>query len=474
MNIMMITAEMAPYAKTGGLADVLGSLPRYLAELGHDVRCFIPLYGFIDRQQHGLELEISQVDTPMERWTEPAGIWKTSDESTTYFVASERYFDRENIYGYEDDGERFIFLCRTALETVRRLDWCPDVIHCHDWHTGLVPNWLKTTYREDLFFRDSRALFTIHNLAYQGLFSRDILAITGISDQASFEPDLGEMVVFMARGIIFADKVNTVSERYATEIRTPEFGERLDSFLRDRGDDLHGILNGIDNDLYDPATDPNLVLNFDIESLAGKAVNKRALQNEAGLEPDPRRPLCGFIARISHQKGMDLLEATLPAVIRAGGQFILLGTGDPHYEQVFRELTAAYPADCCANITFDAALAQRMYAGLDFMLIPSRYEPCGLTQMISMRYGTVPVVRETGGLADTVKNFDPATGAGTGFSFGAYDSLDFMGAITRAFELYRRPDEFGELVRRCMREDFSWPPSAREYDRLYRQMTVPG
>ena len=235
MNIMMITAEMAPYAKTGGLADVLGALPRYLAELGHDVRCFIPLYGFIDRKEHGLELEIHQVDTPMERWTEPAGIWKVGDEGTTYFVASERYFDRDNIYGYEDDGERFIFLCRTALEAARRLDWRPDVIHCHDWHTGLVPNWLKTTYREDPFFRDSRSLFTIHNLAYQGLFSRDILAFTGITDQASFEPDLGEIVVFMARGIIFADKVNTVSERYATEIRTPEFGERLDSFLRDRG-----------------------------------------------------------------------------------------------------------------------------------------------------------------------------------------------------------------------------------------------
>lgn len=185
-------------------------------------------------------------------------------------------------------------------------------------------------------------------------------------------------------------------------------------------------------------------------------------------------PLDGFIARISYQKGMDLLEATLPAVIRAGGQFILLGTGDPHYEHVFRELAAVLPADCCARIMFDAALAQRMYAGLDFMLIPSRYEPCGLTQMISMRYGTVPIVRETWGLADTVNNFDPTTGAGTGFSFGAYASLDFMGAITRAFELYRRPDEFGELVRQCMREDFSWRPSAREYDRLYRQMTVPG
>ena len=306
------------------------------------------------------------------------------------------------------------------------MDWRSDVIHCHDWHTGLVPNWLKTTYREDPFFRDSRSLFTIHNIAYQGLFSRDILAITGVSDQASFKPVLGEIVIFMARGIIFADKVNTVSERYATEIRIPELGERLDSFLRDLGEDLHGILNGIDNDLYDPATDPDLLLNCDIESLADKAVNKRALQNEAGLEPDPRRPLCGFIARISHQKDMGLLEATLPAVIRAGGQFILLGTGDPHYGNVFRKLAAAYPADCCARITFDAALAQRMYAGLDFMLIPSRYEPCGLTQMISMRYRAVPIMRETGGLADTVKNFDPATGAGTGFSFRACNSLDFM------------------------------------------------
>ncbi len=471
MNIMMITAEMAPYAKTGGLADVLGSLPRYLAELGHDVRCFIPLYGFIDRDEQGLEMELSRVDTPMERWTEPAAIWKAGTESTTYFVGSERYFDRDGIYGYEDDGERFIFLCRTALETARRLDWRPDIIHCHDWHTGLVPNWLKTTYRDDPFFRDARSLFTIHNLAYQGLFDRDILGITGIADEASFEPDLGEIVVFMARGIIFADSISTVSERYAEEIRTPEFGERLDSFLRDRGDDLHGILNGIDNELYDPATDPNLVANFEIESLAVKAVNKHALQIEAGLEPDPTRPLCGFIARISHQKGMDLLEAVLPALIRAGGQFILLGTGDPHYENVFREFAGAYPHDCCARIMFDAALAQRMYAGLDFILIPSRYEPCGLTQMISMRYGTVPIVRETGGLADTVVDFDPETGEGTGFCFGAYDALDFMGAITRGFELYRRPDVFTELVRRCMRRDFSWRPSARRYDQLYRVMT---
>jgi starch synthase len=470
MNVMMITAEMAPYAKTGGLADVLASLPSELAAEGHDVRCFLPLYGPIDREKHGLEVVIPRLDTPMERWKEPASLWQVNGDTTTYFVGSERYFDREGIYGYEDDGERFIFLCRTALESVRHLNWRPDVIHCHDWHTGLVPNWLKTTYREDPFFRGVKSLFTIHNLAYQGLFGREILEVTGIADETVYVPDLGEIVDFMARGIIFADKVNTVSERYAQEICTPEYGERLDSFLRDRGEDLHGVLNGIDVELFDPKTDPNLVLNFDAATLENKAVNKKALQNEAGLEPDAGRPLCGFIARVSHQKGMELLEATLPPLIRAGGQFILLGTGDPHYENIFRELQARYPGSCSANILFDAALAQRMYAGLDFMLIPSLYEPCGLTQMISMRYATVPIVRETGGLADTVIDYDPATGEGTGFTFEPAEALDFMGAIARGFELYRRPAAFRELALRCMARDFSWGPSARKYSGLYTEL----
>ncbi len=468
----MIAAEIAPFAKTGGLGDVIGALPKYIAELGHEVNVFVPKYGPISTDDIGATREIEQLPVPMENWMEPGSVHSVHlGGARVFFIAGERYLERDELYGYLDDGERFIFTCRGALAAAKALDWKPDVIHCHDWHTGLVPNWLKTIYRDDPFFAEAGSLFTIHNLAYQGIFDWDILEIAGIAEHgfipSSNYPERSEVLDFMARGIIFADKVNTVSERYAEEILTPEYGERLDKLLVDRKDDLPGILNGIDADVYDPATDPNLAVNFDASSCDLKIENKLALQREAGLEPNPRKPLAAVVSRLSHQKGADLIAQTLPTLTRLGGQLVILGVGEPDIEDELVRAASAHDGAARTFIRFDPELAQRIYAGADIFLMPSRFEPCGLTQMIAMRYGAVPVVRATGGLADTVIDVLADPDRATGFNFDPFDSLDFVAAIARAFELYRRPADWRTLMLRCMAQDFSWRPAARRYSDLY-------
>ena len=469
---MIIAAEIAPFAKTGGLGDVIGALPKYVAELGHEVNVFVPKYGHIKTRDIGATTEIEQLPVPIENWMESGSVHSVQlGGARVFFVASERYLERDGLYGYPDDGERFIFTCRAALAAAKALDLKPDVIHCHDWHTGLVPNWLKTIYRDDPFFAGTRSLFTIHNLAYQGIFGWNILEIAGIAQHGFIPsaryPERSEVLAFMARGIIFADKINTVSERYAEEILTPEYGERLDELLADRKDDLTGILNGIDTDVYDPATDPNLAANYDASSCDLKSENKLALQREAGFEPDPGKPLAAVVTRLSHQKGADLVAQALPALTRLGGQIVILGVGDPDIEAELDRTARARNGAARMFVRFDPELAQRIYAGADMLLIPSRFEPCGLTQMIAMRYGTVPVVRATGGLADTVVDALANPDRSTGFSFDRFDPLDFIAAIARAFELYRRPADWRALMLRCMAQDFSWRPSARQYSDLY-------
>ncbi len=472
LRILMIAAEMAPFAKTGGLGDVIGALPRHIAELGHDVRVFVPKYGQINPVKIGAERVIERIEVPMDQHLEPGYVFSVNmGPVRVYFIASDKYLERDNIYGYPDDGQRFIFACRGALVAAEALNWKPDVIHCHDWHTGLVPNWLKTIYRDDPFYSGIGSLFTIHNLAYQGIFDWNVLEIAGIAEQgfisSSVYPERSDVLDFMARGIIFADKINTVSDRYAEEIITPEFGERLDAFLLDRKADLSGILNGIDVDLYDPATDPNIARTFDRKSFGLKLENKRALQDEAGLEPDLARPLAAVITRLSHQKGADIIAQIVPALTRLGAQIVVLGTGDADLEDEILRLCNEHAGAARAFIRFDPSLAQRIYAGADILLIPSRYEPCGLTQMIAMRYGTVPVVRATGGLADTVVDYSSDPEHGTGFRFDHFDALDFMAAVTRAYDLYRRAEDWQALALRCMDQDFSWRPSAKRYEELY-------
>ena len=469
MRIAIIAAEIAPYAKTGGLGDVLAALPKHIAKLGHEVCVFVPKYRHIDLRQLDAATEIERLPVPMGTSTEPAWVYSLRlDGVRVFFVAGERYVERDGIYGYVDDGRRFVFTCRTALEALKFLDWQPDVIHCHDWHSGLIPNWLRTIYRGEPFFADTGTLFTIHNLAYQGAFGPDMLELAGRAfPPPPRYPHGSEAINFMARGIAFADKLNTVSQRYADEILTPEYGEGLDGLLNQRKDDLSGILNGIDTDVYNPAADPEIARNFDASSCDLKLASKLALQREAGLEQRPDKPLAAVVARLTHQKGVDLVAHTLPALTRLGGQLVVLGVGDSDIEDKLARAANARPGAARAFIRFDTKLAQRVYAGADVLLAPSRFEPCGLTQMIAMRYGTVPVVRATGGLAETVVDVSAGANRATGFRFDKFDPLDFIAAVARAFELYRRPADWRSLMLKCMAQDFSWSHAANKYLDLY-------
>ena len=473
LNILILAAEIVPFAKVGGLADVVGALPQSLKALGHDVRLVMPRYGQIDPDRFGLTTLIDSLDVKMGEFTVQVSVRQSAigDGIPVYMIDAPRYFERENIYGYTDDGERFILFCRAALEAVHTLDWSPDIIHCHDWHTGFVPNWMHINYREDPFFAHAATVYTIHNLAYQGIFGYRILEVAGVAAQGFLYPhivELANVVDIMARGILFADAITTVSERYAQEILTPTFGERLDHLLRSRRDRLFGILNGINFDEMNPATDRFIQANFDAHSLEQREENKLALQEQAHLPLLPDVPVLAMISRLADQKGFDLLAQIFQPLLAQGIQFVVLGIGDQHYHEMFQNLAARYPEQVAIFLTFNTELAQRIYAGSDMFLMPSRFEPCGLGQLIAMRYGSVPIVRAVGGLADTVQEYDPRTGAGNGFSFANYDPWELFAAIVRALELYRFKDIWRTLQQRGMAADHSWTASARRYVEVYR------
>ncbi len=476
LKILLLSAEVAPFAKTGGVADVAGSLPKSLRALGHDVRVAMPRYGRVGVEKFNLTRRLEKYPVKMGDDEQPAELYEGRIGASTpvYFVENARYYDREGIYMYPDDAERFIFFCRAVLEALPRLGWKPDIIHCHDWHTAIVPNWLKTIYADAEYLRWVASVYTIHNLAYQGIYGYRVLEIAGI-DELGFiahpqMQDLAEVVDFMGRGIYFADVVNTVSERYAQEILTPEYGERLDPLLRDRRDRLYGILNGIDTVAFNPATDPYIVSHFDANHLESRPANKEALQREAGLAVAPRAPLIGVVSRLADQKGFDLLTGMIePLLNNLTAQIVILGTGEQKYHEALSALAKRRPDRLAVFLTFNASLAQRIYAGSDMFLMPSRFEPCGLGQMIAMRYGSVPIVRAAGGLADTVHDFDPLTDQGNGFSFEAYDPMALYTSMVRAAETYRHDDSWRRLMLRGMLADFSWDTSARKYVDLYRR-----
>ncbi|MGQ9625421.1 MAG: glycogen synthase [Anaerolineae bacterium] len=476
LRVLYLSAEVVPFAKTGGLADVAGALPKVIKALGHDIRVAMPRYGRINIEKFGLEEVLSPFPVPIDETTEPARILqgKIGQDVPVYMVDNAKYYDREGIYMYPDDAERFIFYCRAALEMLKRLGWQPDIIHCNDWHTAIVPNWLKTIYAHDPFFARTATVYTIHNLAYQGIFGYRVLEIAGIDEYGFIAhpdtQDINEVVDFMGRGIFFADVINTVSERYAQEILTPEFGDKLDPILRDRRDRLYGILNGIDTETFNPATDPYIEANYDTNRLDLKVLNKLSLQKESNLPEDPNTPLIGIISRLTDQKGFDLISQIIdPLMNNLNLHIVLLGTGEERYHETFKAIAGRYPEQIAVFLTFNAALAQRIYAGSDMFLMPSRFEPCGLGQMIAMRYGSVPVVRATGGLADTVKDFNPTTGEGNGFSFKPYEPMALYTALVRAAENYKHKGEWHKLMLRCMTADFSWSASARKYVDLYHR-----
>jgi starch synthase len=474
LRVLFLASEMVPFTKTGGVADVANALPSTLRELGHDVRVALPRYSRIDANKFALRPLLTGLQVPMEHYREPVSILATEIGKglPVYFVDNERYFGRENIYGYPDDGERFVLYCRAALEMLRGLEWRPDVVHLNDWQTAITANWLNTVYRDDPLFRDMASVYTIHNLAYQGIFGWRILEIAGVNEFSFLYPhieDIPNVVALTAHGVIFADAITTVSETYAREILTEEYGEKLHAILRDRKERLHGILNGVDNEVFNPATDPHLAQTFDVSTLERRAANKLAFQKETSLAVDERTPLVGCIARLTNQKGFDILAEVIDGLVDLPLQLVIMGTGDQYYHELLSRLARRHPEKVAVFLTFNSALSSKIYAASDIFLMPSRFEPSGSSQMIAMRYGSVPVVRRTGGLADTVRDFDPATGEGTGFSFEKYSGMMLFATVVRALETYKHGELWRKLMEAGMRSDFSWTATAQRYVEVYRR-----
>ncbi len=471
MNILFVAAEVAPLIKTGGLADVAGALPSALRALGHDVRVVMPYYGQLRARGIAVDGPLSATFLPIGERAEELRVWQAVEGVVpTYLLDIPAAFERVSIYGDGDDNRRFILFSRGVLalmQQLREVDrWQPDVVHAHDWHAALVSNYLQTYYAYT--FGHIASVFTIHNLQYQGQCSPETLSAAGLTEGGLIENGMGPGTAgtfnFMARGIAYSDVVTTVSPTYAQEIMTGEYGERLDGLLRSRRDRVTGILNGIDTEAFDPATDRNLAANFDADDVSQKLVCKRALQVEMGLEPSDTKPLLGIVSRLVEQKGIDLLDAAMPwLMLQTDAQLVLLGSGQPYLQDAMRRHAAAHRGRIAVRLGFDAGLAQRIYAGSDAFLMPSRFEPCGLGQMIALRYGSVPIVRATGGLNDTVREgWD-----GNGFVFHQYEARHFIEAIDRALMAYREPRSWAILRSRGMREDNSWSHAARQYEGVY-------
>ena len=474
LKVLFVSSEAAPFAKTGGLADVCAALPAALREAGDDVRVFIPFYRMVKRLAPRARDVLPCLPIPVLERRENSSVLQLEHEGGIfYFLRNDKYYDREQLYGtpdgdYLDNAERFIYFCKAVLEAVKQLDFRPDVIHCHDWQTGLIPVYLKSVYRDSLFFHHSASMFTIHNLAYQGVFWHWDIHLTGLGWEY-FVPNWIEFygkINLMKAGILHADCVTTVSEQYAREIQSEEFGCGLEGVLRARVDDLYGILNGIDYRKFDPAHDPDIAQNYDAATLEKKSLNKKALQAYYRLSP-AAAPLIGVVSRLVEQKGVDLLLEAADGLLEMGFQLAILGTGSAEYHRRLEELARRYPERVGLRLGYDAKLAQLIYAGSDFFLMPSRYEPCGLGQLMSLRYGTIPVVRYTGGLVDTVREFDPQTGSGTGFGFRDYSGKALLETARRALRVYKQKRLWRRLRCNAFDADFSWRRSAQKYRDLY-------
>ena len=476
LKILMVASEVAPFAKTGGLADVTGSLPPALRALGHDVQLVMPWYPCVRQAAGSLRPARQPLTVPMGGRVYLAGYRSGRlGDVPVHFIDLPEFFDRPGLYGeegedYQDNAERFGLLSRAALELTRRLNFAPDVVHAHDWQTGLVPVYLRHHLWRDPFFAATASLFSIHNLGYQGLFPLGAGKALGL-EQSLLERDALEyhgQLSLLKGGIRYADQVNTVSPTYCREIRTPEYGMGLDGLLRARGDRLHGLLNGLDGELWSPAADPALPTTYAPGKLAGKAVCKRALQEELALRVAARTPLVAMVTRLDSQKGIDLVLESWDRLMSRDLQLVILGSGNPDYQRRLTEAAAFYPGQARVLTRFDDALARRIYAGSDLFLMPSRYEPCGLGQLIALRYGSVPVVHATGGLADTI--FDPLQEPkqANGFLFRDYRHASLLEGLDRALATYAKPAEWRTLVKRGMRQDISWEQAAGEYIKLYR------
>jgi len=465
MRILFVAAEASPLVKVGGLADVIGSLPIALTKLGHDVRLIIPQYGRINVSHYPLTTVKDKLEISMAGKRKPASLTVTTlkDEVPVYMIESSQYFGGKEIYA-NNNLERFLFFSRAVFEILPQLDWQPEIVHCHDWHASLVVMWLKKSCYPPA------SIFSIHNLAYQGLFDEAFLVESSLKkDWSDYPPDAPKPPFnFMSQGILWADLVTTVSETYAKEILTPEYGEGLDPLLRYRQKDLLGIINGIDYEEYNPETDPYIRANYDSSTLERRAANKLALQKQANLPQDTNIPLIGMVQRLDEQKGFDILEKALgPIITETGAQLVILGQGREYYENILSQIASKYPEQVALFIAFDNHLAHRIYAGCDMFLMPSRFEPCGLGQLISMRYGALPIVRHTGGLVDTVQELTPDLTQGNGFVFRDYTPEALITAVKKGVAAFRNKKAWNQAMQRAMRLDFSWQASAIKYEAAY-------
>ena len=465
LKVLVVSSEAAPFAKSGGLGDVVGSLPRILKDRGADIRVVIPKYRSI-KNEHFIGINyLGSFETILSWRKQPAGILLKDDGIKTYFVENDYYFGREGYYGYGDDNERFAFFCKAVLEMLRFIDFYPDIIHCNDWQTGPICMLLKEIYGKFTSYKNIKSLYTIHNLQYQGTFSRETMEMLGIPDYCYGNMEFYGQVSFMKSGLMYADAISTVSPTYAEEIKTFQYGYGLDGVMRLREDRLFGILNGIDYEANNPATDGRIDFNDDINSVEKKKLNKNELQKLLGLEQRDV-PLISVISRLADQKGLDLVSWASEEMLNRDVQFVILGTGEKRLEDFFKGLQERHKGKVSANITFNDILAQKIYASSDIFLMPSLFEPCGLGQMFSLRYGTVPVVRKTGGLCDTVVHFNRETKTGNGFVFEHYTADGLMWAINQALETYYS-DDWITVVKNAMSCNYSWDKSADDYIKLY-------
>ena len=475
MKLFFAASEVAPFIKTGGLADVAGSLPNALAKLGHDVRVILPLYSAIPAMWRRQMTFLKSFHFPLSWRNAYCGLFSLAYQGLTYyFIDNEYYFQREGLYGQFDDGERFAYFSRAVVEVPIQLGWSPDIIHCNDWQTSLVPVYLLEARHREPLLMHTKSVFTIHNIEYQGQFDRNILGDVLGLDESYFREDMLSYYgdVNLVKGAIYAaDYITTVSPTYAKELQYAFYAHGLEGVIADNYHKFTGILNGIDMEHNNPATDPFLPAPYSAADPSGKAACKAALQEKLGLNVDPDVPIIACISRLVAHKGYELVTAAFPKILEHYVQFVVLGTGDWGIESFFRMAAQEYPGRVSANLMYSAELASQIYAGADLLLMPSISEPCGLSQMIAMRYGTVPIVRLTGGLKDSVPSYNPTTGTGLGFTFGSITPGDLLGAIDRGLEAYEtdRPN-WTALMKRGMTTDFSWDQSAAAYEKVYRQV----
>lgn len=469
MKILFVGSEATPFSKTGGLGDVLGSLPKELVKLGIDARVVLPKHKITKETFADKFKQLAHFRVDVNKKKEYAGIETIQYQNVTfYFVDNEYYFGyRNTLYGHYDDGERYGFFNNAVLQMIKELDYKPDIIHCNDWTSGLIPFLLKKKFTEP-FYHDIKTIMTIHNVAYQGVFSKELLPYLNV--EYGHELEFDNMINFLKCGLATADMITTVSKRYAEELLHDYFGFGMQHILRKRTDRLTGIVNGIDYSDFHPKVDPHIKKNYSLYNyLKGKTINQAALRKQFNLK-DNDRPIIGMVSRLTEAKGFDLVMEVIEGLLKRDIQFVLLGSGDDYLETYFTNLAAKYPDNCGVHIGYSDKLAREIYAGSDMFLMPSRFEPCGLSQIISLAYGTVPIVRKTGGLRDTIDVYNKYTNEGNGFGFENYDANDMLFAINNALEVFTDKRHWKKIMRTGMKADFSWQTSAKKYIDVYKSL----